>query len=272
MLIAQISDLHIKPEGKLAYGVVDTAPYLVRAVAWLNALEPQPDVVLATGDLVDRGSPEEYARLREMLGPLRAPVFLIPGNHDARGPLREAFASHAYLPDGGEFLHYVVDGYPLRLIGLDTTIPGKESGQMCDERLAWLDARLAEQPAKPTVIFMHHPPFATGIALMDALGLENGDKMADVVRRHAQVERVLCGHVHRPIQVRWAGTIASVAPSTAHQVTLSFRPSGDHSFVMEPPGVPLLLWRPGTGLIGHLGYPGTYAGPYPFRNASGALL
>lgn len=271
MLIAQISDLHIKPEGELAYRVVDTAPYLERTVAWLNGLDPQPDAVLATGDLVDAGSPVEYARLRELLRPLRAPAFLIPGNHDRREPLREAFPDHTYLPRG-EFLHYTVERFPLRLIGLDTTVPGRESGELCARRLKWLDERLSEGHDRPTLLFMHHPPFDTGIAHMDRIGLAGAAAFAELVRRRPQVERAVCGHIHRAIQIRWAGTVASVAPSTAHQVVLDLKPDGASAFALEPPGVQLLYWRPGTGLIGHLGYPGAYPGPYPFRDAGGRLL
>src|SRR5438309_8597200 len=113
MIIAQITDMHIKPEGVLAYGRLDTAPYLRRAVAHLLALKPRPDVVLATGDLVDGGLPEEYRRLHDLLAPLSMPVYLIPGNHDNRDALAAAFTDHAYLPRGGRFMHYVVEGHPV---------------------------------------------------------------------------------------------------------------------------------------------------------------
>ena len=76
---------------------------------------------------------------------------------------------------------------------------------------------------------------------------------------------MLCGHVHRPIQVRWAGTVASIAPSTAHQATLDLREGAKLSMTMDPPGVALHLWRPDTGLITHVSYVGTYEGPRPFR-------
>jgi 3',5'-cyclic-AMP phosphodiesterase len=75
----------------------------------------------------------------------------------------------------------------------------------------------------------------------------------------------MCGHVHRPIQLRWAGTMASIAPSTAHQATLDLRETSTFSMMMEPPGLALHLWRPGTGLITHISYVGTYPGPHPFR-------
>jgi Icc protein len=264
MLIAQITDTHIKPEGRLAYRHVETAGYLARCVGELGQLQPRPDVVLATGDLVDAGRPEEYRRLRELLVPLPMPVYLIPGNHDERDALATEFAHHAYLPRRGKFLHYVVEGYPVRLIGLDTLVPGQGGGLMCEERLAWLAARLEEAPDRPTLIFMHHPPFATGIRRMDAQGLQNAEAMAAVVRYHPQVEGVVCGHVHRSIHVRWAGTVASIAPSTAHQVTLDLTGGDSLTFSMEPPAYQLHLWREGMGLVTHTAYVGEYEGPYPF--------
>jgi len=109
MLIAQISDMHVKREGELLYGRIDTAGYLERAVAHLLRLDPRPDIVLATGDLVEGGKPEEYARLRRLLAPLPMPLYVIPGNHDGRDALRAAFADRGFLPAQG-FLHYAVEG------------------------------------------------------------------------------------------------------------------------------------------------------------------
>lgn len=264
MLIAQISDTHLKRQDELLYGRIDTASYLERAVAHVNALDPRPDIVIATGDLVDGGKPEEYANFRRVLAPLSMPVYLIPGNHDARDALRAAFPEHSYLPASG-FLQYVVEGLPVRLIALDTLVPGKGHGELCRERLDWLEARLGESN-RPTLLFMHHPPFDCGIAAFDNARLnEGGERLSELVRRHGNVERIVCGHVHRPIQVRWAGTMASIAPSTAHQATLDLRAGSPLSMMMEPPGLALHQWRPGTGLVTHVSYVGTYEGPRPFR-------
>lgn len=263
MLIAQISDLHIMPEGQLMSGRVDTAPYLERAVAHLLALDPRPDIVLATGDLVDGGKPEEYARLRAILAAVPMPVHVIPGNHDARDALRTAFADHGYL-HCSSFIQYVIEDYPLRLIGLDTMVPGAPHGELRPGQLDWLDRHLAES-GRPTLLFMHHPPFACGIAEFDSTRLLAGaDRLAEIVRRNPQVERILCGHVHRPIQTRWAGTLASIGPSTAHQATLDLRPDVEISFIMEPPAIALHRWRDGA-LVTHLSYVGKYDGPYPFE-------
>src|SRR5262245_30732205 len=258
MIIAQMTDLHVVGRGQLCQGRVPTNAQLQAAVAHLNGLEPRPDVVLATGDLTDHGAPEEYDALREILAPLRAPLHLIPGNHDHRDVFLEAFADHAYLPrPGAPFAHYALEDYPVRLVGLDTTVPGQHHGLLCDARLAWLDATLAAAPARPTLIFMHHPPFRTGIRWVDAVGLHGGRRMEAVVARHPQVEWVACGHIHRPIQVAWGGTVASTAPSTSHaQVALALTEARGFEFgyALEPRAVQLYVRDPGYGFVSHVSY------------------
>jgi 3',5'-cyclic-AMP phosphodiesterase len=265
MIIAQITDLHVRPHGLRASGIVETNAMLDAAVANIAALSPRPDVVLATGDLTDCGLPEEYAILKDTLARLPMPVYLVPGNHDRRENLRAAFADSAYLPKDGEFLHYTVEHHPIRFIGLDTVIPGAGHGEICPRRLDWIDARLAEQPERPTVVFMHHPPFTTGIAHMDAINCRGGEELGEVIACHPQVLRVLCGHHHRPIQTLWAGTIASVAPSTAHQVVLGLGPDAPSRFNLEPPAYHLHVTLPGGGMITHHAYVGDFAGPYEFK-------
>ncbi|HJS32314.1 MAG TPA: phosphodiesterase [Alphaproteobacteria bacterium] len=265
MRIAQISDFHIRPAGELIYGALDTAAYLARAVATLNALDPQPDLALLTGDLVDGGSDEEYARLRALLAPLRAPYRVIPGNHDTRDGLRRAFAADRYLPTSGDFLHYAIEDGAVRILALDSLVPGKVWGRLCRERLAWLEAKLAAAPERPTMIVVHHPPFLTGIAHMDAHAFEGAAQFAAIVRRHDQVERVIAGHVHRAMQVRWAGTVASTCPSTAHQFALDLRPRQPAMWTDEPPGYQIHVWLAAAGLVTHTGAIGDHS-PQPLRD------
>ena len=125
MIVIQLSDPHIVAPGELLYGRVDTAEFLARSVAEINRLDPLPDVAVMTGDLVDHGNPAEYEHLRRLLAPLAMPIFVIPGNHDAREPLRAAFAGDDYLPVDG-FLQFTIEDYPVRLVALDTLIPGEE--------------------------------------------------------------------------------------------------------------------------------------------------
>lgn len=263
-LVAQVSDLHIKAGGKRSYRIVDTAGMLRACVAHMLAL-PQPlDVVVFTGDLVDFGRPEEYATLRELISPLKMPVYLLPGNHDERTAMRNAFPEHAYLRQSPEYINYAIEDHPLRIVGFDTTVPGKSGGLASADRLAWLDATLAAQPGKPTVVLMHHPPFQTFIGHMDRLGLERSEDLEKVIRKHPQVERLLCGHLHRPIMARFGGTIACTVPSPAHQVALDLAEDAASRFVMEPPAYGLHAYTPETGVISHTAFVGDFAGPYPF--------
>lgn len=278
MLVAQITDTHILAAGKLyhsprrtfpadaepGWSFIDTAACLSRAITELNALKPRPDVVVITGDLTDHGGAEEYANLRSILAAAEMPVFVIPGNHDSREALRAAFAEDGYLSMGG-FLNYTVEDFALRIIALDTNVPGHHHGELCAERLEWLDRTLAAKPRQPTLLAMHHPPFPTGIEHMDVHALRDPAAFADVVRRHPQVERILCGHLHRTIDHRFAGTIAGTCPSTAHQLVLDITPGAPAEFAFEPPGYQLHSWRDGIGLVTHTAVFGDWPGPYPFR-------
>ena len=161
-------------------------------------------------------------------------------------------------------MQYAIDDWPVRLVALDTVIPGEGGGRLDGERLAWLDRTLAAERGKPTIVLMHHPPFPTLIGHMDRIGLEGSEALAEVITRHPQVERLLCGHLHRPIQYRFAGTIASTSPSPAHQVALDLSPEAASRFKMEPPAFQLHAWRHGMGVVSHTAYIGDFAGPYPF--------
>lgn len=265
MLIAHLTDLHVRPSGRPAYRVVEVNTMLARAVAALRALDPAPDAVILSGDLTDCGLAEEYALLRRMLEPLAMPVYLIPGNHDRRAPLREAFAGWPTLGDDPEFVDFAADLGPLRLIGLDSVVPGYGHGALCRHRLDRLRAALAAAPDRPTLIALHHPPFVCGIEHMDHIRLLDGAaELAAIVADNPQVERVLCGHHHRPIQTRWAGTLAQIAPSVAHQVEFRLDPGAEGMLVLEPPAFLVHAWMPGAGLVTHQVYVERHDGPYPF--------
>lgn len=259
MLIAQLSDLHVMGAGRLFRGGIDTSARLQAVIDDLMAQRRQPDAILLTGDLVDRGSSEEYAALKAMLAPLSAPILPIPGNHDARRNMRAAFGELDLFRDA-EFLHFAADVGPLRLIGLDSMEPGKVEGRLCAERLAWLDARLAEAPERPTLIALHHPPCPTGIPHMDAINLVEPEDFAAVVRRHPQVRRIVSGHVHRPVESRFAGIPCSVAPATAPQLVLDLRRESQSNNLAEPPAYAFHLFQDGD-FIGHVVTVGDFGAP-----------
>ena len=271
-VVAQISDLHLKAGQRLTYGVVDTLGALRRAVDHLNASHPRPDIVVVSGDLVDFGRADEYAVLHPELARLHMPVYLVPGNHDARGPMLDAFRDHAYLPASAEGpLDWVVDTHQLRLIGLDSTIPGGHGGQLLDSQLQWLDEQLALRPDAPTLLILHHPPFISGIGHMDREPFINAAALEAVVARHPQVERLLCGHLHRPMQRRFGGSMSCVCPGTSHQIVLDLQDTAPAHFNLEPAGYLLHRWDAQQGLISHNGVFGEYPGPYPFYDANGLI-
>jgi 3',5'-cyclic AMP phosphodiesterase CpdA len=257
-MLVQLSDPHIVAPGRRLLDRVDTPALLAQAVAAVAALQPAPAAVVLTGDLVDRGTAEEYEHLRALLAPLPGPVWLMPGNHDDAAVMRQVFTDHDELqpPDGDPALAghvlWVRRTAGLRVVALDTVVPRAAHGRLCGARLAWLRRTLDAEPGTPTVLAMHHPPFTTGIGHMDAIGLREGaPELAALLQRHPQVERVICGHLHRPITRRFGGTLAMTVPSTAHQIVMDLAPDAPPAWRMEPPGYAVHAWL-GGALVSHV--------------------
>jgi Icc protein len=264
MLVAQISDLHIRPHGQLAYGVSETNVFAEHAINALLRLRPLPDLILVTGDVTDCGLEEEYAIATSLLARLPMPVYCVPGNHDRREAMRAAFRAGGYMPEVGE-LNFVIETRPLRLIGLDSLVPGESFGALSDATLGFLAKALASAPDVPTLVMLHHPPFRCGIGHMDRVRLLGGvDRLGAIIAAHPQVERILCGHHHRAIQHRFAETLCQVAPSVAHQVDLDLRDEAPSNFVLEPPAFLLHAWIKGEGLVTHTAQVDRSPGPFPF--------
>jgi len=263
MLLAQISDLHVRPEGQLYYGVADSNAMLDAAIDQLNALSPLPDLLLVSGDLVDEGTPAEYASLRPRLDRCAMPYLVMAGNHDSRAGIVGTFPDHAYLPRSGP-LHYAIEDHPLRIVAFDTTVPGRHHGIVDDAGLDWLDHTLGADTTRPVLLAMHHHPFACGIPYLDNYRCDDGDRLAAVVARHAHVERVVCGHVHRQMMRRWGGTVLVSCPSTATQIALRLVPDAAPASFSEPPGLLLHHWKPDNGLVTHAVPIGRFPGPYDF--------
>ena len=252
MLIAQITDLHI--------GFTADDPdepnrlRLDRIVRALRALAPRPDLVFATGDLTEHGDIASYRRLRDDLAGLPFPVHYALGNHDDRAAFRAVFAE-APATDG--FVHYAVDAGPLRCLVLDTLDEGRQGGGFCETRAAWLADRLDEAPDRPTLILLHHPPAAIGIAWMDPAPDEPWiARLGETLARHRRIVGLVCGHVHRPAMMAWRGIPLVVAPATAPGIALDFseidpeRPDGRAMIEANEPGFALHRWT-GDRLVTH---------------------
>jgi Icc protein len=281
ILIAQISDLHIKRPGELAYGRVDTAAALVRCVDALNCFAPRPDFVAITGDLVDVPSVSAYGHLKRLLMPLRIPFAAIPGNHDGRGMLRDVWPDRPYGQSDGA-LNSTCSVGDLDLVLIDSTVPGEPHGMLAEQTLAWLDVTLGASSTRPALLFLHHPPFTTGIAHMDVQNLRNADDLAATLRKHVRARLVAAGHVHRATLTTFAGIAATICPAPNHAVALDLDGHLPPSFTVEPPAFHLHVWFPGQAdqnfgqnfghVVTHLVPIGDFAGPYPFFDGGGRLL
>lgn len=213
LCIAQISDLHIRRESHKDASRFDR--WLADCVSGVNAAEP--DVVIATGDLTDKGHAEEYRRLRQLLSGLKAPYYVLPGNHDDARAVREAFNDHPYLFESSGHLSYALDAEKMRFIALDSTKAHHPGGYLDDERLAWLQMELRKEHNRPVLLALHHPPFAAGVWPMDWLGFKNLRELERIVRANPQIRCVISGHVHCFRKAQWAGTVAYSSPSTRPQ-------------------------------------------------------
>jgi Icc protein len=264
-LLAQISDLHLRPRGLAALRVSETNMFAERVVDRLARMTPRPDAVLITGDLADTGDAKEYHAADEILSRLPMPWFAIPGNHDSAAQMRRSYRAAEWATqttDGS--LQFRIDVGQLTVIGLDTSVPGKAFGRLDPERLGFLEQALSAARERPTIVALHHPPIATGIRHMDNSMLRNPEDLAAILAGHDQVIRVLCGHQHRPITTTFAGRPMMVAPGVAHQIEFDLTESGPSAFNFEPPAFLIHKWTQETGLVSHMAYVERFEGPYPF--------
>ncbi len=258
-LVAQVTDLHI--------GFDEGNPHelnvrrLNMVIDQLQEMRPKPSLLLVTGDLVERSDDvDAYRHMRSLVGRWQGPVIWAIGNHDGR----EAFRT--VLPDvpadENGFIQHEMDHGGLRWIVLDTLDAGRHGGMICEQRAAWLEARLAERTDVPTVIILHHPPVDTGIDWMSALGCEAWvQRLEAVVAPARQVVAMLAGHVHRPIATQFAGKPLSVCSSTAPWLALDLedidpkRPDGRALIIGDPPAFALHYWN-GERLLTHFEFAG----------------
>jgi Icc protein len=274
VLIAQISDLHIKAPGRLAYGKVDTAKALERCVATLNAFEPRLDLVVISGDLADTPTPKEYEHLKQLLAPLKISFIGIPGNHDSRELMRAAFPYQAYAASSGP-LNQLRSVGGLDVVLLDSSVAGKPHGTLELATLEWLDETLSATSQRPALVFLHHPPFRTGIQHMDVQNLSNANELAPIIRRNPRVQLIAAGHVHRATLTTFAGAAATICPAPNHAVDLDLGGLLEPSFKVEPPAFHLHVWFPGDGIghvVTHQVPIGQFDGPHPFFGPDGKLL
>jgi Icc protein len=260
--ILQITDTHIVGEGKLVSGRLETAAALTRLVDRIVSIRHQigpVDAVIVSGDLSDDGSEESYARFKTLLAPLDLPTYVIPGNHDVREPLRRAFAGD--LPVSGP-LNWARKEGDIHLVGLDTLVEGHGHGTLSSETLAFLGHALAKADGSAVLLALHHPPFASGINFMDAIGLTNAQELCDAVAGYNGELRMVCGHIHSMMVNNVGGHTAISAPSPCSTFAFDNQTDAPVGYLIQDDGCLLHRWDAGFQSI-RIG-PEAGSGPFPF--------
>ena len=240
--IAHISDTHITGESAYKGYAYDL---IANEVNRLNF-----DFVVHTGDVTNNGTAEEAERAAAILRGLKPRLAIVPGNHDRRDTLAAAFGERICPRDAHGFIQHDIRLPGLRLLGLDTTAPGVPGGVFDAPRAAWLEARLQEAPDTPTVLFMHHPPAHFGVIETELDGFQGVEHLAEIVRAHPQVTRILAGHIHLASLTTWQGIAVSTAPSTGMRLYLDLTLTRS-AYILDEPAYHLHFWQEGQGLVTH---------------------
>ena len=252
MIIAQITDLHIgAPE---AGNSPDNGLRLVQVLDAIKTLEPQPDMVIATGDLTQDGRPEQYRKLKSLIASFPIPIHWMLGNHDDKTAFQTVFETSNAAASS---ISSVIETDTLRIIMLDSHGTGRHAGYFDTAQASWLDKTLTEKPDTPTLIAIHHPPIFAGIEWMP-VNNQNGweTELAKAVAPHRQVIKLICGHLHRPADAMWRGLPVTICSSTSPQLALDLRkidparPDGRALMVDEAPAFAIHIWT-GNSLISH---------------------
>ena len=238
--ILVMTDLHLTLEGETIIGL-DPGARLAQGLAHAVRVHPDADRLILMGDLTHHGRGAEYARLKSLLTALPWPVTLMIGNHDNRAAFRAAFPDAATDENG--FVQSVTDAGDVRLVCLDTheIRPSvQHAGRLCPQRMDWLTRTLAAD-TRPCLVFLHHPPFATGFTGMDGIGLLNAAELRATLAAHANVAHVFAGHIHRTITASVDGLPVTVFKSPCHQMPMLLGAPGFGHSVAEPGAYGIIL-------------------------------
>jgi Icc protein len=217
-VVAHVSDTHLLAGEARQYGVIDTLDRFGAVLERLGRIQPPPQALVFTGDLADLGEPEAYRLLRDLVEPLAeqigAQVVWCMGNHDdRRAYARELFGEESEQPQDR-----VYDVSGLRIVSLDTSVPGWHHGELSDEQLAWLRDVLATPAEHGTILALHHPPIPSPLVpAAEIIELLDTERLADVLRG-SDVRAILGGHYHFTSHSTFAGIPVSVAAATCYTV------------------------------------------------------
>ena len=263
--VLQLSDLHVEPEGTLAYGKADTASHVKSIRPWLQRFALKVDLIALTGDNACDGKPEAYEIVAETFADLPVPVRVLPGNHDRRSNLVRLLPDFVEPDAGKESVEFTIDLGDALIVGLDTLQPGCHWGALSDASLSRLETALAD--GRPVLTLMHHTPVHSGMGKMDE-PFGNRDRLKEILSRRPDV-RLATGHMHRGLVTRFGDTVVTTAPSVSLPIEIRIGPEGGDDFLFETPGFALHHLMP-EGWVTYVGQSPVRtdcAGPVPFSGA-----
>lgn len=262
--VLQISDTHIAAHGELVSGRLDTVAAfesLVERISQIRSEIGKVDAIIVSGDLSDDGTADSYKLFKNILGKLDIPTFVIPGNHDIRCGLRDAFSADGYLPKVGK-LNWHVPLVDFHMIGLDTLVEGMAGGELDISTLAFLSDKLKMLDGAPILLALHHPPFKSGILFMDEIGLQGVQQLQKILKLYDGEVRVICGHIHTMMVVNIVGHIAVSTPSPCSSFAYNLQEDAPVGFMEVEDGCLLHRWSNGFQSIRIPTNQGK--GPFPF--------
>ena len=217
-VVAHVSDTHLLAGDARQYGAIDTVVRFRAAFDRLTRIDPPPQALVFTGDLADLGEPDAYRALRDLVEPyadaIGAQVVWCMGNHDERA----AYSRELFGEESDEPQDRVYDVAGLRIVSLDTSVPGWHHGEITDEQLGWLRDALAHPAEHGTILALHHPPIPSPLVpAAEIIELLDTERLADVLRG-TDVRAILGGHYHFTSHSTFAGIPVSVAAATCYTV------------------------------------------------------
>lgn len=211
LLIAQLSDLHLfaTPDRELLG--LNTFSSLEVVLKELKQLPQRPDQLLLTGDLAQDETAIAYQHIQSLIAPLKIPTYWLPGNHDHLSTMESTFTHPTFQPNKSFRMG------PWHFLLLDSSVAGKVYGELSPKSLNWLDQELQQCQPCPTLIALHHPPFAIKSDWLDQIGLQNSDDLFAILDRHPHVKLVIFGHIHQQFEHQRHNVHYLSTPSTCIQ-------------------------------------------------------
>lgn len=221
MKIIQITDTHLRADGKKLFGLTNSVKTTTAAFDFLRSLEQQPDFYVISGDLVEQGDPEGYKNLKTLIDTMPRPVYILPGNHDNKKTIMSIFAGHPSAPvksDIAPNLCYTIENFPLKTIIVDTTVSGTHNGVFLPEVETWLKEQVNRLKNDPVIVFTHHVPYKTDLTKMDE-PFENVERFVEILQSHNNIK--LCtGHMHCSVTTMIGRLLVQTAPPVSMHIEL----------------------------------------------------